>query len=118
MTSRAFAAVFLGFTSGVLHAAPPADCGSVSTRYFSWAALKVYPPQPTNPESEAWAKEQENNGASHYIAEYCKDGRIISLTKRLNKTTFFRYDYSYDGKRLVELRLTDESGNTKIITSK
>jgi hypothetical protein len=118
VTSRLFATVLFTLISGRTHAVLPADCGSVSTKYFSWAALKVYPPRPANPESEAWAKEQEANGTAHYTAEYCKDGRIVSLTKRLNKATFFRYDYSYDGRKLVELRLTDENGTTKVVTGK
>jgi len=118
MTSRIFAPVLLYLVSGATYAVVPDDCGDLSTKYFSWAALKVYPPRPSNPQSEAWAKAQEANGASHYIAEYCKDGRLVSLTKRLNKAIFFRYDYSYDGKKLVELRVTDENGKTNVVTGK
>jgi hypothetical protein len=116
--SRIFAAAVLGLTSCRLYAAPPADCGNISTKYFSWAALKVYPPRPTNSESEGWGEEQEANGASHYIAEYCNDGRIVSLTKRLNRATFFRYDYFYNGNKLIEVRLTDETGKTRVIADK
>ena len=118
MTSRIFAPVLLYLVSGATYAVVPDDCGDRSTKYFSWAALKVYPPRPSNPQSEAWAKAQEAIGASHYIAEYCKDGRLVSLTKRLNKAIFFRYDYSYDGKKLVELRVTDENGKTNVVTGK
>lgn len=102
---------------GVVHA-QTAPCSALSTKYFSWAALKTYPPKPTDPQSESWATEQETKGGSYYVAEYCQDGRILSLTKRLGKATFFRYDYSYNGSKLVEVRLTDADGKAKVIAPK
>lgn len=116
--SRTFLAALLSLVSCKAYAVLPEDCGNVSTKYYSWASLKTYPPRPSNPQSEKWAREQEAKGASHYIAEFCKDGRIVSLTKRLDKALFFRYDYSYDGAKLVELRLTDKDGKTSVVSGK
>lgn len=118
MTARTCAAILLAFACSMTRAAPPADCGRLVTKYFSRAALKVYPPRPARPESAAWAREQEAKGGAYYIAEYCDDGRIVSLTKRLNRATFFRYDYSYESGKLAGLRLTDQGGRSKIVARK
>ncbi len=118
MSSRVFASLLTCLVSVGASATIPADCGDVSTKYFSWAELKVYPPRPTRPATDAWAKAQEANGASHYIAEYCKDGRIVSLTKRLNKSIYFRYDYSYDDGKLAGVRLTNENGKNQVVTGR
>jgi hypothetical protein len=89
-------------------------CGKITTKYYSWAELKRFPPRPSHPESEAWAQNQERTGGSHYIAEFCENGDIISLTKRLDKKVFFRYEYIYDGGKLTAVQLIDEQGKQRI----
>jgi hypothetical protein len=86
----AFAAI------GVLLLGPPAHAeGQQTTRYFSWAALKVNPAKPTDEITPDAARAREASGQAYYIATYDDAGRIILLEKRLRGATFFRYTYAY-----------------------
>ena len=88
-------------------------CGKITTKYFSSAEQKLYPPRPERPQSEDWANSREQIGGAYYIAEYCESGEIISLTKRLNKEVNFKYDYIYEDGKLTAVDLTDQQGKKR-----
>ena len=104
----------LGFAALALISMPSMS-EKTTTRYYSWAELKQFPPRPARLQTREWAEEQERGGKSHYIADFSEDGRILTLTKRLDRKVFFRYEYLYEGGKLNAVRLIDQEGNARLI---
>jgi hypothetical protein len=101
------------------HATSPAPaCTDVTVKAHGWAELKRYPPKPSHAKSLEWAKAQEEARAAYYLSEYCPDGKIQSLTKRVGRKVMFRYDFDYMGDKLFGVRETDENGNVHLHSGK
>ena len=86
-----------------------AESRDTTTRYFDWAALKVHPAKPTDEITAAQAASREASGEPYYIAIYDDLGRILSLEKRLNHATFFRYTYTYPNGEPVRTDISPAS---------
>jgi len=96
-TIAAFAVMGILLLGPLSHAEP----GQKTTRYFSWAALKVNPAKPTDEITAEEAQAREASGKAYYIATYDDVGRILSLQKRFQGATFFRYTYAYPNGEAV-----------------
>jgi len=70
-------------------------CEEPHLKYFSWAALKLDPPKPTNEITKVETQSRESKGEAYYIATYCKSGEVFFLEKRWNKRTFSKMKYNY-----------------------
>jgi len=92
---RKFIALFFLFSFSCL------GCDNATIKYFSWANLKVFPEQVSNPITKEEADKREAKGEAYYMQLICDSGEIMQLTKRWNQKVFFQIDYLGDSGKIT-----------------